>query len=36
MIVAGTLLPLATLLMVLAMKPYREEVEQLEALEAQV
>lgn len=34
-IVAGTLLPLATVLMVRAMKPYREEVERLEALEAQ-
>ena len=32
---AGTLLPLAKLLMVRAMKPYREEVERLEALEAQ-
>jgi MFS family permease len=33
-IVAATLLPVATLLMVRAMKPYREEVERLEALEA--
>jgi MFS family permease len=30
---AGILLPLATLLMAKAMKPYREEVERLEALE---
>jgi MFS family permease len=33
LIVAGTLLPLATLLMYRAIKPYREEVERLEALE---
>ncbi len=32
-ICAGTLLPAATLLMVLAMKPYRLEIERLEALE---
>ncbi|MEI6641763.1 MAG: MFS transporter [Novosphingobium sp.] len=31
LITAGTLLPLATLLMVRAIKPYREEVERLEA-----
>lgn len=32
---AATLLPLATLFMVLAIKPYREEVERLDALDAQ-
>jgi len=31
LITAGVLLPLATLLMVRAIKPYREEVERLEA-----
>jgi MFS family permease len=30
---AGTLLPAATLLMVLAMRPYAQEIERLEALE---
>jgi hypothetical protein len=33
-ITAATLLPLATFFMYRAMKPYREEVERLEALEA--
>lgn len=33
LITAGTLLPLATLLMYRAIRPYREEVERLEALE---
>lgn len=32
-ICAGTLLPAATLLMVLAIKPYRQEIERLDALE---
>jgi hypothetical protein len=31
LITAGTLLPLATLLMIRAIRPYREEVERLES-----
>jgi len=34
LLTAGTLLPLATVLMYSAIKPYREEVERLEALES--
>ncbi|MEY2927135.1 MAG: hypothetical protein RL367_1612, partial [Pseudomonadota bacterium] len=36
LIVAATLLPIATLLMYRAIKPYRQEVERLEALEKEV